>query len=599
MDNNKNFFIAIFLSMGILFLWQHFVAGPQMEAEKLHRQKIEAIKAKNKITQAPSLNGVKQSAGASITELPREQVLKTGKRIKISTRNVSGSISLTGARIDDVVLEQYREKLHGSKKVVLLSPPGTKNPFYAEHGWYKPEGTKLKLPDANTVWTIEKGRELTQDTPVTLKYDNGEGLVFHRTIALDADYMFTISQSVENNTGKPVTLYPQARIIRQGMPKVEGFLVLHEGLVGVLGEEGLQEIKYDAILKEVSKDFTAQQSGWMGFTDKYWAAVIIPDQNISYSSRFSGVPGVVKPDFKTEYLLAGIIVPAKGKANTKAHFFAGAKKSALIDTYEDKLKIKSFDLMIDWGWFYFITKPIFWLINWFYHLFGNFGVSILMVTVVIKIALFPLVNKSYVSMGKMKKLQPEVKKLRERYKDDPMKNQQAMMELYKKEQVNPLSGCLPILVTIPVFFALYKVLYGTIEMRHAPFFGWIHDLSAPDPTSPLNLWGILPFDVPSYLAFGIWPIIMGITMWMQMKLNPAQGDPVQQKIFAWMPVVFTVMLARFPAGLVIYYAWNNLLTVIQQSYIMKREGADVNLFENMGIDKAWAIIKEKISGKKS
>ncbi len=601
-ENNKNFFIAIFLSMGILFLWQYFVAGPQLEADKIRRQKIEAMKKAEDLKNAPgllpSVNGKAKSGSINPSvALPREQVLKSGKRVKINTRHVSGSISLVGARIDDVVLETYRESLKkDSKRVVLLSPAGSKAPYYAEHGWYQPEGSTTKLPDSNTTWVLEEGKVLTQDTPITLKYDNGQGLVFHRTIGLDANYMFTISQQVENNTGKAVTLYPRAVVTRVGIPKIEGFFVLHEGMVGVLGEEGLQELGYDELLKSKPLDFSAQ-SGWLGITDKYWAAVIIPEQKTSYKARFSAQPGVVTPTFNTEYLLAGMTVPAGGKASTKGHFFAGAKKSALIDKYEKQLNIKSFDLMIDWGWFYFITKPIFWLINWFYHLFGNFGVSILLTTLVIKGLFFPLASKAYVSMGKMKKLQPEVLKLKERYKDDPMKNQQAMMALYKKEQVSPLSGCLPVLLQIPVFFALYKVLFVTIEMRHAPFFGWIQDLSAKDPTSPVNLFGLLPFDPPSFLVLGIWPIIMGITMWVQMQLNPAQADPIQQKIFTWMPVVFTIMLASFPAGLVIYWAWNNLLTIIQQSYIMKREGAEINLAENMGLDKLWAMVKGKIGTK--
>ena len=397
--------------------------------------------------------------------------------------------------------------------------------------------------------------------------------------------MFTVTDSVDNTSGADVTLYPYGRIYRLGTPLIEGFYILHEGLIGVTGEEGLQEITYKNVLKEGgAKTFNDAKGGWLGITDKYWAAALIPDQKTPYRANYSGTKGATpgsQDSYQTDYLMQGVTVAAGQSQKVEQRLYAGAKKVSLMEQYQDTLGIKKFDLMIDWGWFYFITKPLFHLIDWLYKLLGNFGLAILATTVMVKLAFFPLANKSYESMAKMKKLQPEMETLRERFKDDKARQQQELMKLYQEQKINPLAGCLPILLQIPVFFALYKVLFVTIDMRHAPFYGWIHDLSAPDPTSIFNLFGLLPFAIPEFLHIGAWPVIMGITMWVQMQLNPKQPDPMQQAIFNWMPVLFTFLLATFPAGLVIYWAWNNVLSITQQATIMKRQGTEIPLKDNL------------------
>ena len=438
----------------------------------------------------------------------------------------------------------------------------------------------MTVPTSETLWSAPDGVKLTPGTPVTLTFDNGQGLVFTRTISVDDRYMFSIKQQVANNSGNPVTLAPYALVSRHGRPEIEDFFVLHEGLIGVLGEDGAIEVDYSDLEDERLQSYNST-GGWIGITDKYWASVLIPDQTKTLTARFSNNPANAKEIFQTDYLLGAQTLPTGGAVTISGKLFAGAKVVSIIDGYKDAQKIDRFDLLIDWGWFYFITKPMFKLLDFLFKLVGNFGIAILLATVIIKLALFPLANKSYVSMSKMKLLQPEMLKIRERYSDDKVKQQQAMMELYKSEKVNPMSGCLPIVVQIPIFFALYKVLFGTIEMRHAPFFGWIQDLAAPDPTSMFNLFGLIPWDPPSFLLIGIWPIIMGVTMFLQMRLNPTPPDPVQAQIFTWMPLFFTFLLATFPAGLVIYWAWNNTLSIAQQWFIMSRQGVKVELWDNL------------------
>ena len=466
--------------------------------------------------------------------------------------------------------------------MVLLSPAGGPHPYYTEHGYVGGTGAEdLSLPTADTLWTAGGQGPLTQSSPVTLTYDNGKGLKFTRTISVDEKYMFTIDDKVANTGADPVTIYPYALVSRHELPLVKGYYILHEGLIGVV-DDGLEEISYKKAADNPPQIFKSK-SGWLGITDKYWAAVVIPEQGKPFQAKFSGTQAEGHDRFQADYLMDALKVAPGETAEAKGQVFAGAKEVNLVDRYAQRYAIPKFDLLIDWGWFYFLTKPMFFALDFFYKLVGNFGVAILIVTFCIKLVLFPLANKSYVSMSKMKKLGPEMQRIKERYEDDRTRQQQAMMELYKKEKVNPASGCLPILVQIPIFFALYKVLFVTIEMRHAPFFGWIQDLSAPDPTSIFNLFGLIPWTPPEFLMIGIWPLIMGVSMWVQMKLNPAPPDPVQQKVFAWMPVFFTFLLARFPAGLVIYWAWNNTLSVIQQSVIMSRQGVDIPLLENLGI----------------
>jgi YidC/Oxa1 family membrane protein insertase len=604
-DDNKNLILAIALSVLVLIAWNVFYGVPQMQQQR-QAQTAQAPQPPKNPTEAgqpsPSQAGgpaapapgtvpnVPSAAGPPAVE-SREAALARSPRVRIDTPAIAGSINLRGGRVDDVSLKQYHETVDPkSPNIVLLSPSGGPNPYYGEFGWVGAPGA---TPTADTVWSSD-GQVLTPARPVTLTWDNGQGLTFRRQIAVDDKSMFTVKDTVVNQGGSPVTLYPYSLVSRHGKPQTLGYYVLHEGLIGVLGEQGLQEFTYDKLAKEApagqgtrGKTWPGVVGGFVGITDKYWAAAAIPDQSQTYTGSFTE-----RDEGSAKVYQAGVLGEARtlapgDTAEATQRLFAGAKEVSTVDAYERTLGIKRFDLLIDWGWFYFITKPLFKVLDFFYKLFGNFGVAILIVTVLIKILFFPLANKSYASMAKMKAVQPEMLAIRERFADDKVRQQQALMELYKKEKINPVAGCWPVLVQIPVFFALYKVLFVTIEMRHAPFFGWIRDLAAPDPTTVFNLFGLLPFDPTtapvfgSFLHLGAWPIVMGITMWLQMKMNPEPPDPVQKQMFAWMPLIFTFMLASFPAGLVIYWAWNNLLSVTQQYAIMKRNGVKVELWDNL------------------
>ncbi len=610
MPDNRNTILAVVLSGLVLLGWQYFYNIPTMEkqraAEQAQRQTNPATPAPGAAANSSTPTPAGGSSSAAIPGGPavtpaavqsRDTVLAASPRVKIDTPSLAGTIALKGARIDDVALVKYRETVDPkSPAIELFSPSGTKEPFYAEFGFVPAAGSTIKMPDRDTIWTQDGAGALTPATPITLSFNNGQGLTFKRTISIDDKYLFTIKDDVSNVGEKPVTLYPFGLISRHGAPHVSGYYILHEGLIGYLGDNGLQEFGYKKIDDEPKcelntpttscKKFTATNA-WLGITDKYWAATLLPSPTASLQAKFSSnLVGTLRT-YQTDYLLDPITVSIGGTTTTTVNLFAGAKESKTVDAYDQQLKLNKFDRLIDWGWFYFITKPMFWMIDWFFHIFGNFGIAILAVTVLVKAVFFPLASKSYASMAKMKAVQPQLAALKERYPDDKVKQQQEMMEIYKKEKINPIAGCLPILIQIPVFFSLYKVLFVTIEMRHAPFFGWIKDLSAPDPTNLFNLFGLLSYDpttVPffgHYLALGIWPIIMGITMWFQMKLNPTPPDPTQKMIFDWMPLIFTFMLASFPAGLVIYWAWNNTLSVLQQSYIMQKNGAKIELFDNV------------------
>ena len=576
MTDQKNTLLAIVLSALVLIGWQIFFGMPQMEKQKQAQQQQQQQPSAPTVPQQPGITPqpgtVPQAPGGPGLTLSREAALAQSPRVRIETPSLDGSIALKGGRVDDLSLIKYRETVDPkSPAIVLLAPSGSPHPFYAQFGWTPAAGASVKLPGDDTVWRQEGGGALAVDRPVKLVYDNGEGLEFRRTIAIDDKYLFTIKDEVLNKGTAPVTLYPYALISRHGTPKTEGYYILHEGLIGVLGEKGLQEVTYSDIEKKKLETFDVTNA-WLGITDKYWAATLLPDTSAKVHASFSaGLLGTLKT-YQTDYRLDPQTIAPGATGSANARLFAGAKEVATVDDYDRRLELNKFDRLIDWGWFYFITKPLFLAMDWIYHKVGNFGLAILIITVLIKIVFFPLANKSYASMAKMKAVQPEMMAIRERYGDDKMKQQQAMMELYKKEKINPVAGCLPILVQIPVFFALYKVLFVTIEMRHAPFFGWIHDLSAPDPTSLFNLFGLIPWDPPSLLAIGAWPLIMGVTMFVQQKLNPAPPDPIQAKMFMALPVVFTFMLAQFPAGLVIYWAWNNVLSIAQQRFIMWRMG---------------------------
>ncbi|WP_416352838.1 membrane protein insertase YidC [Nitratireductor aquibiodomus] len=520
------------------------------------------------------------TASQAAAPLDRAAAVAGSERVKIDTPRISGSINLAGARLDDLLLKDYRVTVKkDSPNIQLLNPSTGPDGYYVETGYVGGEAAGT-LPGPSTEWTLSEGETLTPSSPITLSYTNEKGLTFKRTFSVDENYMFTVSDTVENASGAAVALRNYGRTTRIGTPKTSGIYILHEGLIGVTGEEGLQEIDYSDVEEEKRITPAKSSDGWLGITDKYWAVTMVPQNGREFQPRYT-YSGDGKPRYQADYLSDEIAIADGASATSELMVFAGAKEVNVVDAYEDDRGIRQFELLIDWGWFYFITKPMFYLIDWLFKLLGNFGVAILATTVVVKLIFFPLANKSYKSMANMKKVQPAMMEIREKYADDKMKQQQAMMELYKKEKINPIAGCWPILIQIPVFFALYKVLYVTIEMRHAPFFGWIQDLSAPDPTSIFNLFGLLPYDVPAFLLIGVWPLIMGITMFLQMRMNPTPPDPTQAMIFNWMPVIFTFMLATFPAGLVIYWAWNNFLSIVQQGVIMKRQGAKIELWDNL------------------
>ncbi len=581
-SNNKNVFLAIFLAAAVLFVWQYFVATPSMKAEQA-RQAALAHQEKAAPSSAPALPGM----AASGTHMTREAALKVGgKRVVIDTPMVDGSLLLKGARLDDLRLKNYHATVNPkSPEIVLLAPKSTDYPYYATFGWVG--GTAM--PDDTSEWRQTNGNTLSPGHPVTLTWDNGHGLVFTRAIAIDDKYMFTVTDSVANKSGAAATLYPYGVVERQGIQADEASMYLHVGFVGVANGS-----EVDAKYKDFKEAGTPPKTfsstgGWVGITDKYWMAAVVPPQGENFNGGYVGTKTSAGVDaYQANYRLGARNIAPGASASVTHRLFAGAKVVDILRGYQDSQNIVHFDNAVDWGWFWFLTRPFFWVLDTLNKYFGNFGLAILGLTVIVKLVMFPLANASFRSMSRMKKLQPQMEALKKTHKDDAQKLQLAMMEMYKREKVNPISGCVPILLTIPVFIALYKVLFVTIEMRHAPFYGWIHDLSAPDPTSILNLFGLLPFNPHTFLpaslsilSVGIWPIVMGITQWVQTKLNPPPPDPVQAKMFAFMPVIFTFMFATFPAGLVIYYAWNNLLTVIQQAFIMKREGVEVKFFDNI------------------
>jgi YidC/Oxa1 family membrane protein insertase len=584
-EDNRNLLLAIVLSVAVMVGWNYFYGAPKIDQQRQAAQQAQTGQAPSATTPGQTPSVLPQGApagsqaapppGASVTSIvPRQEALSRSPRLRIETPSLTGSIALTGARLDDLSLVRYRETVDPkSPNIVLYVPDGAKDAYFADFGWI---GT-ANVPDQNSVWKASAD-VLKPGNPVTLTYDNGQGLIYTRKLEVDDKYLFTVTDGVTNNGAAPVSLANYSRVTRKGTPSVLGFYILHEGLIGFVADK-LQEVSFDSIRKDKSRTFARSDGGWLGLTEKYWASAIIPDQKKPFSAAF-GANGN-DPIYEAAAISETQQVAPGATFQNTVRLFAGAKEVNAINGYGAAFGVKNFDLMIDWGWFYFITKPMFWLMDQVFHLTGNFGITILIVTVIIKLFFFPLANKSYESMAKMKAVQPEMLAIRDRFADDKMKQQQAMMELYKKEKINPMAGCLPVLIQIPVFFALYKVLFVTIEMRHAPFFGWVKDLSAQDPTNLFNLFGLLPFTPPSLFHLGIWPIIMGITMWVQMKMNPEPTDPIQKTMFAWMPVIFTFMLGSFPAGLVIYWAWNNILSVAQQYLIMKKMGTKIELWDNL------------------
>lgn len=570
--DQKRLVLAIAISLAILLGFQTFVAP------YLPKPPPPPVAATGGTPVPPGATATQPVTPAAPTAA---LVPKTVPRIPIAAARLSGSISLLGARIDDIVLKDYRETIEpNSENVRLLNPRSEEKPYYVQYGWTAPIGDTVKLPNDDTVWT-GSGGPLTTGGQATLTWDNGEGLIFRIDLSVDDEYLFTVRQTVKNTTGQPVRVLPWSRIRRDYKPETSGYYVLHEGLLGVL-EGSLKETTYDGAKSDGEKKKgialeSATTAGWAGITDKYWLTALIPDQTVPVRVYFRHIQdknAVEKDRYQVDTVTQEALTAAPGaEAGMESHLFLGAKLVRLLDRYETALKLPHFDKAVDFGYFYFLTRPMFFVLDFINGLTGNFGVAIILFTVLVKALFFPLADYSYRSMSKMKLLAPKMQELRERYKDDPAKLQPEMMALYRAEKVNPASGCLPILVQIPVFFSLYKVIFVTIEMRQAPFFGWIRDLSQVDPTNLFNLFGLIPFDpahLTPYLHMGVWPLAMGVTMYLQQKLNPPPPDPVQAKLFQYMPILFTFMMAGFPAGLIIYWTTNNLLSIGQQWLMMRR-----------------------------
>lgn len=567
MNDQKNMMLAIVLSVAILFGFQFLfppAEQPVQEQQTTQEGGVPSAPAGNP-SFAPQIPGAEDAAQKAVQT--RTEKLDATARITIESPRLHGSLSVQGGRIDDLTLIDYHEEVSKeSPEITLLNPKGLKNAYYAEFGWSAPN---VDVPTADTVWATDS-QTLKAGGAVNLTWDNGNGLLFKRTISLDENYVFTIDESVTNTSGEPVDLYPYGLVSRSGTPKTSGFFILHEGLLGVF-DNVLEEVDYDDLQETGTKKIDPVQGGWIGITDKYWLAALVPDQSAMVNHRFSHYrteDGVDK--YQTDYLGPKLNAQPGQTVSFKSNLFAGAKELNLLTKYEEEIGVSEFDLAIDFGWFFFITKPFFIAMSWLYGMLGNYGLAILALTVGVKLLFFPLANTSYRSMAKMKTLSPKIKELQKKFGDDKQRLNQEMMALYKREKANPASGCLPILLQIPVFFSLYKVLFVSIEMRHAPFYGWVHDLSAPDPTSIFNMFGLIPWDPPQMLMIGVWPLLMGISMFLQQKLNPQPTDPMQAKMMMFLPVVFTFMLASFPAGLVIYWVWNNVLSIAQQYVIIKR-----------------------------
>tara|TARA_Y100001958_G_C21219391_1_gene544771 strand:+ start:417 stop:2096 length:1680 start_codon:yes stop_codon:yes gene_type:complete len=558
--DNKNVFVAIALSMSVLLFWAAFFEQPQPIEKKVSQNQEK--KEENSI--APSIN-----ESFKIKKISREESINSSKRLKIENSSVIGSMSLKGGLIDDISFKKHKQNLKNKKNVEFLNPAETENGFYVEAGWTS-VGNKVKVPTKDSLWTSKGNKILSDNQPVLLEWNNGEGIIFKRKIELDDKYLFKITQQVQNNTNQSLDLYPYAQITRNKIPDdIQNFYISHEGFIGVFDEE-LKEDDYDDI--EENKIVREANEGWLGITDKYWMAALVPKKGENFKSTF-----LYRDGFKANYILNSptTIKPSSSNLN-EIKLFVAAKEVDTIDTYAENQKIEKFDLVIDWGWFYFFTKPLFFIIDYLFKYSGNFGIAIVIITVGIRLIFFPLANYSFRSMAKMKAVQPEMTRLKELHKEDKVKLQQEMMALYRKEKINPASGCLPVLIQIPFFFAIYKMLFISLEMRHQPFFGWIKDLSDKDPTSIFNLFGFIPWDPPSFLIIGIWPILMGVSMWVQQKLNPAPTDPIQAKIFAFFPLFLTIILASFPSGLVVYWTINNILTIAQQWVIMKQTKVKTN-----------------------
>jgi len=552
--DSKNVIAAISLSAAVIIIYGLFFAPPPPDPKKINNEKNNIVES---TSEAPSLD-----QNIEVSKISRNEAIESEDRVQFENSTVIGSISLVGASIDDLTFKKYTNTLNGDDNVILLNPKKVEDGYYIETGWAT-ANKNINLPNSKTIWTIEGNNKLTPNSPIKLSWTNDQNIKFIKDISIDDQYLFKVNQTIINNSEKTYNFYPYGQIIRNLAPEIIDFFILHEGLIGVFDDQLVEE-DYDDI--EEKKFSINADKGWLGITDKYWITSLIPQENRKFRTDFD-----YKNKFRANFIeTSATEIGANETKSNEIKIIIAAKEVDIIDGYAENLNISKYDLAIDWGWFYFLVKPLFFLIDYFFKLTGNFGIAIILITICIRIVFFPLANYSFKSMAKMKVLQPEMTRLKELHKEDKMKLQQEMMALYKKEKVNPVSGCLPIFIQIPFFFAIYKVLFVTLEMRHQPFYGWIKDLSERDPTSIFNLFGLIPWDPPSFLLIGVWPCLMGLSMYLQQKLNPTPPDPIQAKIFAFFPLFLTVILAPFPSGLVIYWTINNILTMAQQYVIIKR-----------------------------
>ncbi|HYM17673.1 MAG TPA: membrane protein insertase YidC [Micropepsaceae bacterium] len=588
MPEQRNLLLAFMLALVVVLGWSYFIQAPKLQQEQARQQLV--AEQQKAATPSPQTPGAPQAVAPASAVLPRAQALaqQSAGRVGVDTPTLDGSINLTGGRFDDLKLRNYRETPdQKSAEIELLSPRAAEHPYFAEFGWIPgPESAGAKTPGADTEWKQTQGNKLAPGKDIELSYDNGEGQVFTRHVSVDENYMFTIRDTVNNNASLPVSLSAYALVYRSNLPVAPHYWVVHEGFIGAFNNVAEYDTYAALADKNQMKKFDSQ-GGWVGITDKYWMGAAIPPQSEDITATFMAYDTAGTKAYRSDYVTRTHVVPPSGSQTLVEHFFAGAKVVDIVDNYTNALHIQRFDRAVDWGWFFPLTKWMFQALDFLYKYVGNFGIAILIFTVFVKALFFPLANTSYRAMSKMKKLQPEMERLRERFKEDKAQQQQALMQLYQKEKVNPLAGCLPMVIQVPVFFSLYKVLLVTIDMRQAPFFGWVKDLSAADPTNLFNLFGLIPWD-PShlplfgpFLVLGVFPIIMGITMWLQTNLNPPPADPVQQKLFGFMPLIFTFMMANFPVGLVIYWSWNNALSIIQQVVIMKSTGTPIDFIDRL------------------
>ena len=565
---SRNLIIAIVLSIGVLLIWSLFIEDPYQQTITNNKSDVNLNGTNLDSLESQSIDEIEDILETGdINSISLDDALREDERVQINTNNILGSINLKGLKIDDITLKNYKETLEEESDLIrVLRPYNTSDGYEVTFGWISNQSSDIELPNSNTVWKLVNNNEaLTSENEIEFQWKNNTGQTFISSISMDGDYLFNINQKVINNSDEAIILNNASKIKRKTAPALSGMFILHEGLLGVL-EEQLELIDYDELKDDGETLNFESNNGWIGITDKYWLAALIPDQTENFKAIYTYDNGYIAY-FRS--LKSSNVKPGQ-ELEKNSQIFIGAKEANLIDQYKEDYGIYNFDLAIDWGWFYFLTKPLFYVIYYFSEFSGNFGLAIIILTVIIRIIFFPLANWSFSSMAKMKLLQPEMTRIKDLYKDDRQQQQQALMALYKKEKVNPVSGCLPILIQIPFFFAIYKMLFVSIEMRHAPFYGWIQDLAAKDPTTIFNLFGLIPWDPPSFLIIGIWPVLMGVTMYLQQKLNPAPPDPIQAKVFAFLPLFITILLAQFAAGLVIYWTTNNVLSIIQQWIITQR-----------------------------